>query len=167
MSKGLKIVLLILAIVVVVGAFAFSWGKSSWEKIAFSQPKLQGLDLHGLTLQDFTNIAFTGQTKTVTATLGMVISNQNNFAIPFSRMKVTILYNDTLIAETSQALSNNKTVPANGTLALSDNINIILNNAGGNLVVAKLSGKNPVVDYVINVSVFGIPLPSIKNSFVW
>lgn len=167
MKKGLQILIWIVVIIAVIAVFAFFWGKGVWNKISFSVPRPEGLDLQGLTLADLANIALTGQTKTVTATLSMDIKNDNNFSIPFSNIRVRMIYNDVVIAETSDMLAQNKVVPANSVLTVSDKVNIILNNAGGNLLIEKIKGGHPRIDYVISVRVFGIPLPSIKNSFVW
>lgn len=165
MSKGLKIFIWILVIIAVLGAITFTWGKSAWNKIKFSAPTLQGLDLQGLTLADLANIALAGQEKTVTATVQMNIQNDNSFSIPFSSIRAQLLYNDTVIAKTSDDSSH--IVPANGNLPLSDPVNIILNNAGGNLLIEKIKGGKPKINYVINLKVFGIPVPSIKSSFTW
>lgn len=159
MSKGLKIFLWTVAIVIALSAFAIIWGKNAWDKIAFSKPQLQALDLQGLTLNDLANIAFTGQSKTVTVTLGMAIKNDNNFSIPFSNMKVKLLYKDTLIAETSDAFAQqNFTVPANGNLAVADTVNVLFNNAGGQLLIEKTKGNHPQIDYSIDLKVFSIPI---------
>lgn len=169
MSKGIKILLWVLAILAILALliyfFAIPWFTKIWDNITFSTPYPQDLNLNGLTLNDLANIAFTGQTKEVNARIGMDIKNENDFAIPFSKVKATLLYNDQVIAETSDNASH--LVPANGTFAFSNVVNILLNNAGGQLLIDKLSGKTPVIDYVVNANVYGIPLPSIKNSFPW
>lgn len=135
-----------------------------WDKISFSKPIPQGLDLNGITLADLANIALAGKSKTVTATITMNIKNDNSFSIPFSA-KVKLLYQDTVIAETS---SISGTIPANGTFPISDKVKIILNNAGGAILIEKLKGKPVQMDYSISLSLFGIPIPKdIKNSFIW
>lgn len=169
MSTGLKIFLWTLAILAVLALLIYflvvPWATKVWDRITFSVPQLQDLDLKGLNLQDLANIAFTGQAKEVNARLGMDIKNENDFAIPFSKVKAKLLYNDQVIAETQDNASH--LVPANGTLSLSNVVDIILNNAGGQLLIDKLSGKTPVIDYEINANVYGLPLPSIKNNFTW
>lgn len=169
MSTGLKIFLWIAAIIAVLAALAFlvviPWATKVWDRITFSEPRVEALDLQGLSLQDLANIAFTGTTKEVTAILGMDIKNENNFSIPFSNLRAQLFYQDTLIAETTDTRSYN--VPANGGLAFSNPVKIILNNAGGQLLIAKATGGNPIIDYVIKANVFGIPLPSIKNKMPW
>lgn len=159
MNKALKIFLWIIVVIIIVAAVGFFWGKSSWDKINFSKPAIQGLDLQGLTAADLVGIALTGQTKTVTVALGMAIQNENNFSVPFSNMKIKFFYGDTLIAETSDSFSQkNFTLPANGTLAVNDTVNIILNNAGGQLLIEKIKGNNVQLNYTIGISVFGIPI---------
>lgn len=163
MNKGLKIVLWIVIILAVVAVITFFWGKSAWDKIDFGKPRLEGLDLQGLTLNDLANIALAGQSKTVTATIVMDIKNDNGFSIPFSSIKAQLSYKGTVIAETTDNSSH--TVPANGILSLSDNVNIILNNAGGALLIEKLKGNHPQIDYTIILKVFGIPIPSQTGNF--
>lgn len=164
MSKGWKIFLWVLLILVALAAIAFFWGKSAWDKLSFSRPVLQALNLNGLTATDLVNIALSGQSKTVTATVAMDVKNDNSFSIPFS-VKIKLLYQDTIIAETS---SISGTVPANGILRISDAVNIILNNAGGAILGEKVQGKPVQLDYTVSLRLFGIPVPkTIKNSFLW
>lgn len=167
MSTGVKIFLWILLILAVLAVIGFFWVKSIWDSISFSPPSLQGLNLQGLTLTDLASIAFEGQSKTVTVTLAMAIKNDNNFSIPFSNMKVKLYYDNTIIAETSNLISGKQVVPANGALTVSDTVNVILNNAGGKLLIDKINGGHPSIDYSISLKVFGIPLPNIKNNFTW
>lgn len=166
MSKGLKIVVWIVVILVVLGIIAFTWGKSAWDKIDFGKPRLEGLDLQGLSLNDLANIALAGQSKTVTATVVMDIKNDNGFSIPFSSIKAQLSSKGVVIAQTTDTSAH--TVPANGILSLSDNVDIILNNAGGALLIEKLKGNHPQIDYEVDLKVFGIPVSlfyPIKDSF--
>lgn len=169
MSRGVKILLWALAILsalaIIIFMIVIPRFKQYWDNISFSIPTLQNLDLKGLNIQDLANIAFTGQEKQVDATLGMNIKNDNNFAIPFSNLGAKLFHQDQLIAETQDNTSH--TIPANGSLDISQVVKILLNNAGGQALIDKLSGKSPVLDYVINGRVFGIPVPSIKNQLTW
>lgn len=167
MSKAGKIILWVVIILVVLASFGFFWGKSAWEKISFSAPRLQAINFQGITLTDLANIALLSQTKTITVGLSMDINNQNNFSIPFSSMNVKLFYDNTLIAQTSDTLLNSQQVPANGTLKISDQVNVILNNAGAALLIEKIKGRAVTIIYEINMKVFGIPLPSIKQNFIW
>lgn len=168
MSRILKIVIWIVVILVVLGVLGYLWAKSVWDKISFSPPRLQSLDLQGLTIEDLVNIAFTGSQKEVIVTLGMDIKNANSFSIPFGKMKVKLYHNDTLIAATSPVLSAQKfKLAPNSTTSISDTVNIILNNAGGQMLIEKIKGGSPKIDYEVGLSLYGIPLPSIKNSFAW
>lgn len=169
MSKGVRILLWVLAILAVLALVIYflvvPWATKVWDRITFSLPRLQGLDLKGLTLQDIINIAFTGGEKEVEAQLGMDIKNENGFSIPFSKVKAKLFYEGQLIAETTDNASH--LVPANGALALSNPVKIRLNDAGGRLVIEKLQGKTPVIDYEINANVYGVGLPTIKKNFTW
>lgn len=159
MSKGLKIFLFVLAAVSTLAFLAFMWGKSVWDKISFGKPRITGLDFNNLSLIDLANIAFTGGQQEVTANIGIDIANQNSFAIPFSSLKVKLLYNDEVIGQTSDMLAQKQSVPANGTLPLNDTVKIILNNAGAQLLTDKIKNGKATLQYKIMVKVFGIPLP--------
>lgn len=167
MSTGVKILLWIVVILIIATVIGFTWGKKAWDKISFSKPDLQGLDLQGLTINDFLNSAFVGTERNISATLGMTIKNENNFSIPFGNMKIQLLYNNIIVAETSNMLSMQKfIIPAKGNLAISDTINVQLSKAG-TFLIEKIKGNHPQMDYKINLSVFGIPIPAIKNNFTW
>lgn len=169
MSRGVQILLWVLAILAVLALIIYflvvPWATKVWDRITFSVPRLQGLDMKGLTLADIANIAFSGEEREVDAQLGMDIKNENNFSIPFSKVRAKLFYEGQLIAETTDNASH--LVPANGVLPLSNLVKIRLNDAGGRIVIDKLQGKTPVIDYVIDANVYGIPLPSIKNNFTW
>lgn len=169
MSKGVKILLWVLVILAALALLIYflvvPWAKKIWDRITFSVPRLQGLDLKGLTLADITSIAFSGEEKQVDAQLGMDIKNENNFSIPFSNIKAKLFYDNELIAETTDDASH--TVPANGIFPLSNLVNIHLNGAGGRMLIDKLQGKTPMIDYEVSANVFGVPIKNIKNNFTW
>lgn len=168
MSKGMKIFLWILVILAAIAVISFFWAKSVFDKVNFSAPKLHSLYLQGLTLNDLLKIALEGSQKEVKVSLGMDISNANNFSIPFSNMNVKMYYAGSIIAETSPALQNQKFIlPANGSLSVTDNISIVLNAEGVKMLIEKIKGGQPKINYKIGLKVFGIPLPSIQNSFTW
>lgn len=168
MSSG-KIILIIIIVLAVLLTIGFFWGKSVWSKVSFSAPKLQALDLQGLSLQDLEAIVFTDSTKEVKAGLSMSIKNDNNFAISFGKLKAQLYYNGVLIAETSPALASQVfTVLPNNSLAVTDTVTIVINGAATKqMVLEKAKGGHPKIDYTVKVSVFGIPLPSIKSDFSW
>lgn len=164
MSKGVKIALWILAIIIVIAATGYFFGKKAVDKITFSKVKLLAVNFQGLSLSDIPTL-LSGGTKTINATIGIDINNSNNFSIPFSKVNIRLFYNGSVIAETSPALySANPVLPPNGTLALTDSINIILSKADAQLLSDKFTGKNPAVDYKGSLSVFGIPIKSINGS---
>lgn len=169
MSKGVKILLWILAILAVLALVIYflviPWATKVWDRITFSKPYVQDWDLKGTTLADLADIAFQGAEKEVDVQLGMDIKNDNSFSIPFSKVKAKLFYDNQLIAETTDNASH--LVPANGVLSLSNLVKIKLNGAGGTMVIDKLQGKTPVINYEIDANVYGIPLPTIKNNFTW
>jgi len=165
MSKGLKIFFIILAVLAALAAAAFFWGKSVWDKITFGMPRLVGLNLNGLTLKDLANAVFAGGEKEVTATLSMDVVNKNNFSIPFSRLKVLLLYNDQAIAETSNMISGKNVIPANGTFTGTDVVKIILNASGIQMLIDKITNGKVILQYKIVVWIFGIPLPKAFSTY--
>lgn len=160
MKQGWKIFWIVVVIFAAAGTAAFFWGKSIWNKITFGVPRLLNLNLNGITLLDLSNIAFNGASKEVTATVQMPVNNGNNFAIPFSSLKVMFYYKGTQIAETSDLLAGAASVPANGTFTGTDTVKIILNAAGINMLIDKITQKKIMLDYKISAKVFGIPIPS-------
>ena len=163
--KAWKIVLIVLAVMAALGAAAFFWGKSVWNKIAFGKPRLTGLNLNAITLTDLANIAFTGLQKEVTADIAMDVVNQNNFSIPFSSLRVKLFYNGETIAETSDLLAQKKSVPANGTLSVSDMIKLILSGATAQMIEDKIKNGKATLEYKIMVKIFGIPLPKALQTY--
>lgn len=159
MAKWLKIVLIVLVIFAVLGFTGFIWAKNVWNKITFGKPRLQGLNLNGLTPVDLANALFNSISKDITVTLAMDVKNDNNFSIPFSSLKVKLFYNDAVIAETSDMLSGKQSVAANATFTATDTVTVTLNDAGLNMLIEKAKGNKVKIDYKILVKVFGIPLP--------
>lgn len=157
--KSWQIVLIVVLIFGIAFATFFFWGKSVWDKITFGKPRLLGLNLNGITLTELANLAVSGTPKEVTATIAMDVKNDNNFSIPFSSLKVKLFYKGAEIAATSDLLSATNQVPANGTFTGTDTVKIILNGAGIDMLIDKLTAKQITLDYKIMVKVFGIPLP--------
>lgn len=169
MSTGLKIFLWILAIIaflaLVVYVVIIPWGKGVWDKISFSTPKLQTLDLKGLTLDDLKKLALSGGSKDVTVTLGMDIKNDNNFSIQFSTLKVEIYYKGTLIAKTEDNTWH--TIPGNSIYPFSSIVNITLNGAGLQMILEKAITGKTSVDFKTDIRVYGIPVPTIETNLSW
>lgn len=167
MSKGVKIFLWVLFGLVILAGLAigaYFWAKNAWDKISFSAPKLKGVDFRSISLTDLANIVLAGGTKTIVATISMDIKNDNSFKIPFT-VKAKLFYQEVLIAVT-HSLSG--VIPAKGTLTISDQVNIILNQAGAAILIEKIKGGTPKIDYSLSLSLFGIPIPKkIKSSFPW
>lgn len=172
MSKGLKITLWVVAVLVILFLIAIWYGKNVWDKITF-KPYFISADLKGLSLSDVPAI-LGGEDRKVTATLGMQIKNESNVSFPISGLKAKLYYNGEIIAETSDALKNASFISeANSedvTPPIIDTITVILNQAGGKLLVDKISGKKPEIKYTVDVNVFGIPISKIypiESSFTW
>lgn len=171
MKKVLKITGIVLGSLLVLGVIGFFIGKSIFEKLTFQNFSFADLDLHGLSLQDIAKALLAGDEKPIDVTLAMEIKNENNFSIPFCYLNARLFYRGTLIATTSEKLALTcYGVPANGVLTVSDRIKIILNKAGGLLILDKFAGKKPKIDYEVELSAANIPsllIPTIKNNFAW
>lgn len=169
MNTGLRIFLWILAIIAVLAIITFMfiipWGKGVWDKISFSAPKLQALDLKGLTIDDLKKLAISGGSKDITVTLGMDIKNDNNFSISFSTLKVELYYKGTLIAKTED--NSWHTLSANSVYPFSSVVNITLNGAGLQMMIEKLVKGKTSVDFKTDIRVYGIPVPTIENNLSW
>lgn len=160
----MKIVLWSLFILFLAAIALVAWrSKKIWDKIAFNI-YLQSVDLAGLGLSDIPTILQGGE-KNIMIMLGADIKNENNFSIPFSRLKVELFYEGNLIAESAEVSG---VVPANGTLSISAPAKIILNLASTKLLTEGLLKNKPTLEYSVGLNIFGIPIPfDIKNNFVW
>lgn len=147
-------ILIILAVFVLIG---ITWGKTVWNKITFSQPSFSNLNLQSL------GAIASGQVNTVP--VNMTITNTNNFSIPFSNVSISLYYNGSVFATTNDPSSH--TIPANGSLQLTENIIFSLNDAAVNLLAQKIQGKSVSINYTVGLRIFGIPIPSINNSYTW
>lgn len=168
MSTVAKIFLWIAIALVVLIGFASYWGKGVWDKITFSKPVPKSLSLNGLTLADLADIALTGKSKTVDVTVGMNIKNDNSFPIPFTLI-VELSYKGTDIFQTDKISG---TIPANSTYPVLAPAKITLSKAGAGFVSEKIRGGHPKIDYVLDLSLFGIHIPSsivpsLTDSFIW
>lgn len=159
MSKFWKIVMWILIILVAAGIAGVFWAKSVWDKITFGMPRLIALNLNGLTAADLQTMLVSGGSREVIATIGMDVTNKNNFSIPFSSLKVKLIYNGQVIAESSDMLKGNNKVPENGVLSVVDDVKITLNTSGLQMLIDKAVKGKTSVDLKTSVKVFGIPLP--------
>ena len=166
-----------LAIIVPMGAIigAIVWGKSIWDKLSF-KPYFISANLGGLSLTDIPDIVLSGQERTLNAKLGLEIKNDSSTAIKFCNLKAILSYKGIEIARTSDQLAQScSSIPANDVLKQEDDITIKLNRGGASLLTEKLLGKNPVINYEIDLSILGIPVSKIlslfgmtkKNSFEW
>jgi len=162
---------IVLGALILIGVIAFFVGKNIFEKLTFKNFSFANLDLHGASIQDIAKALLAGEEKPIDVTLAMEILNENNFSIPFCYLNARLYYRGTLMATTSETLEQTcYSVPANGVLPISDRIKIILNKAGGLLLLDKFAGKKPRIDYEIELSAANVPswmIPTIKNSFAW
>lgn len=173
MPKWLRITLWILVpSVILMAVFAFL-AKRAWDKITFFNLDFSGADFHGLTLNDIPKI-IAGESRDVTVSLSMVIKNENDFSIPFCYLRATLFYEGLEIARTSDNIAKTcYNIPSKkdgGVLTVPDEVNIKLNKAGANLIVDKIKGQKPKIDYEVDLTIFGIRIGwfyKIKNSFIW
>lgn len=163
--KTLAVIGLILIILLIV---AYVYLKNIWDKIRFDFVKgFRGINLGAFNINE---LILSGQTK-INPTLGIVIFNDNNFSIPAKDMSASIAYNGTVIGDTSSALSEkNLIVPANGSLEVTDPINLYLNQDGGKLLLKKIKGEHPELSYTVKlkIKILGMWIPvTYKDSFSW
>lgn len=157
MSTLFKILLVILIIIVIIAIVIFVKGKNAYDKITFTKPTLKQ-DIQALAAANLSG-------NTLSLPLPFIIKNDNNFSILFSSVNAELLYNGNVIGKSNDAGWH--TIPANGSLSLAPVIDFSINDAVKNLFIQKIQGGHPAIDYVITMKVFGIPIPSIKDNFIW
>lgn len=171
----MKNFLIALAIILPLGFLIglFLWAKNIWNKIKIT-PYFVSADFKGLNLKDVQDILVSGDEKTIDAVLGMEIKNDSGTDITFSGLKAKLYYNGTLLSETSSQLANQKFIAKahniDAPLQVTDAITVRLNQTGAQLLVEKLSGSKPKIDYTIELSIYNIPILKwfpIKNNFTW
>lgn len=163
-NKKMK-TLITLAIVVGILIIAIIWGMKAWNKILFKL-SFEGIDLSTI---DLASLASFGQTSGKLL-LGIQITNNNPFDIPFDKMKTFLYYDGTLIAESSGNLSaqsfkslasSDKILNVgNGVIVkeVTDYVNVHINSASAKLIKDTVAKQNPKVNYTVQLSVFGVPL---------
>lgn len=152
---------------------AIWYAKSLFDKIKITAYFISA-DFKGLNLKDIQDILASGQEKEIDAVLGLQVVNESNTPITFSGLKAKLYYVGTLIAQTGDVIANQKyTATANNVnapLQVAVPVTVKLNQAGARLLLAKLTGQNPSVDYEIELSLMGIPVLRwfpIKDKFKW
>lgn len=165
----MKILGVIGAILLIAGIYLYIQAKTIWDKITFDF--VQGFRAIDISSFKPDQLILTGQTK-INPTIGITITNKNNFDIPFKDMKSTIYYGGTIIGDTSDDLySKTLVVKRNSNLTVTDPVNIYLNQAGGKLLLEKAKGKHPDLSYTIKLKIqlFGwlwIPV-TYQDTFAW
>lgn len=148
---------LIIAAIVLLLVLGYLYVKKIWDKISFVL-SFKGIDLGNIDLSNLTG-------TNAKIRVGLKVMNNNNFAIPFRKVRAWMYYDNTLIAQTSEDLSS-KTfeVPANGVIEVDDSVNTYINNASLKLIKEIVAKTNPAINYKIKINVFGIPF-SYSDSF--
>lgn len=147
-------ILAVIVVLVVLVAVGTAYAMRVWNKIVFKFA-FKGLDL---TTIDIQTLISSGQTN-ARLLLGVNIKNDNNFSIPFDKMKVWLNYEGTLVAESSGILyAQSFNVPAGGSIDVTDYVNVYVNQASAKLVKLTVSKQNPKVEYTVKISIFGLRL---------
>lgn len=169
------IVLIIIALIF----FIVWYGRIIYDKINFNATNaFRGIDLSSFNLSQL----LTGGQTSVNANVTLNIKNDNGFSIPFKDLKVTFLYTNVMVAETSDYLMSQHftipskdTIPLNGTvhgvLPVSDSITIYLNGAGYVMLKEKVAKRPVKIKYDVSLkigvlNIFWIPI-SYTDSFDW
>ena len=173
MTKTARNILIGIAVIIPLGIIALiAYGMSIWKNISI-KPYFVSADLSGLSLADIPAI-LTGGQRQVKTVLGMEVLNDSDVDISFSSLKATLYYEGNKIGETSDKLKNTKYVASAhnllNPLRVSDEVTLTLNQSVAKLLVDKISGKKPKVDYEIQLTILGIPFFKwfpIKSNFEW
>lgn len=179
---ALKIIGLFLIILVAIGLYAwFVKIKPIWENVKFDFANaFKAIDLRAFSIKD---VLISGQTK-INPTLGVLITNENDKPISIKDMTASVHYNGIIVADTTKALSDQKITVCgkypegdpriiscpNNPVVVEDKINIYLNKAGKDILLAKVEGGHPELTYVISgkIKLFGMWIPvSYEDKFTW
>ena len=118
-------------------------------------------DLSGIKL---TELGIGGIGK-VNIKINSYIENLNDFRINFSDLFVQLFYQNELIATSTSVDTNKYTIPSKGKFNFIGDMNLFINTTTINIVKDIIAKKPVSVDYIVNVKVFNIAIPPIKDSF--
>lgn len=146
-------ILLVVSIIVII----YSKIKLISSKINFS-PNFKSLNISSISLPDLLKL-----NSTTDLQVELSVSNDNNFSITFSNLKVWIYYKNSLIAQSLQ-LPDDKNkkmyLMANSSNQFNQIIRLELTRPTLDLYAAMKSGdsNNSTIQYIVSISIFGIPL---------
>lgn len=144
------IVIILIAALVGIGFYL----KDAFEKLKFK------FDLSGINLSQL-------KSGTINVKAGVTIENKNKFNITFSRLFVRLFYNNQLIAQSKEAREEKIVVPKNSEIKFIEDIEVYVNSATIDLVKNSIAKESVEIKYEIDLIVFGIRIPTIKNSFTY
>lgn len=137
-------VLLIIAIVVIIAYFVHNYATKAIDKITFSPPKFEGVDL----------LSIVNTTGFSQINLSTVISNTNNFNIPVNGLYLELLYQGNIIGKSTDP-SERFIIPSNGEIKVTQNITLSLANSIG--IAAKLVARQPIeFTYRVEATLFNV-----------
>lgn len=146
--------IIVLAVIALAGYLIYRYVRSIVDKITFKSA-FKGVDLGGATLASL----LAGNVSNVKVTLSATITNANGFSIPFNNLKSSLFFEGTLVADTTGALAQQRfTVPANGTLEVTDTVNVYINSASIKLLSQGVQNTHPEVAYTVSLSIYSIPV---------
>lgn len=147
-----KTILIILTIVIVLGIVGLAIAAySSSKKIKFSAVPIN------IDFQSMLSSLFSLNNTIIPITLQANIKNDNNFALSFSNLYVEILYNDVVIAKSSDDATNFQkyVVDPKSELFFDYIINAYSNDELRNVLKSKILGNKVNFKYKIKIKIFG------------
>lgn len=157
MKKLLRVlgVLFIIAAIAGLIYYLYNYIRAAQKNISFKGFFVSRVDLKGVNLAD---LLTTGVTNAVIG-LGIRIENTNDFKITFKSINIKLFYQGVMVAETSNELESQRFVlPANGSLLLAGDANVMINKQAYDFLYNGLTGTHPAAECVIRITIFGIPL---------
>lgn len=151
----MKAIWIILIIVVIILAIGYSQVKKAINNFSLGTPKFVGADLKSI----FTNGGFAAVDLTST------ITNNNKFSIPVSNLYIEVYYQGALVGK-STTVHNNFTIPANGTITISQNMTLAFNNTI-DVGLKIISGQQVTFTYIVKATIFNLVPLRISNSFTY
>lgn len=149
----MKTILIIIAVVVILGLL-YLYSKLSVQKISFKFD-IGKIDLSIISLSN----------PVININVLTTIDNKNNFEISFSDLFVRLLYNDNLVAKSKNIDINKYKVPAKSSFSFNQELELYINSSTIGLIKSLVSRQPVKIDYEVDVKIFNIKVPTIKDYF--
>lgn len=144
---------IIVLIVAVIAISIYAYGKIIFKKFNWGQPAFAGADFKNI----FSGTGFT------TVTFVDTITNNNNFQVSIDRLYIEVYYGGSLIAKSTN-VHEKFVIPANGSVTITQNMTLAINNSLG--ILSDLAQGNKLqFEYRVRALIFGLYPLMFKGNF--